>query len=240
LRLIHFIVSFAGKTRTEPIVEDHIESSDLSPQSKVARQFKVILSQDSAVENWDKVMTDLASSIKDEADMDPLLRLDLLRKVVDLAGQGSISLHRSLDAARSILKDVDVDLTVCWMDPDNPVADRQRPRCEKYIKSLPDFNEVRRQANQRLDPLQHLRDRLSHTIGWLDRTHHGWQVKTVSTLPESGGLWVIVPENGNNSVWKRVGRDVKSVPSITAAEGDVLMEGRPVFVRPEPTVRPRF
>jgi hypothetical protein len=234
LRLIHFIVGFDGKKRTEPIVEDHIESCDLSPQSKIAARFKVILSQDNAVENWDKVMMDLASSIKDEASMDPLLKLDLLRKVVDLAGQGSVPLHRSLDAARSVLKDVDVDLTVCWMDPDNPVADRQRPGCEKYLKSLPDFNEVRRRANQRLDPLQYLRDRLSHTIGWLDHTQNGWQVKTVSTLPESGGLWVIVPKNGNNSVWKRVGRVVKSVPSITAAEGDVLMEGRPVFMRPEP------
>src|SRR5262249_8986459 len=59
-RLICFIVGFGGKTRTKPIVEDLIESSDLSPQSKIARKFKVILSQDNAVENWDKVMMDLA------------------------------------------------------------------------------------------------------------------------------------------------------------------------------------
>lgn len=232
--LVHFITGFDGKERVEAIIRENIDYSDWSPQSKVADKFKVVLSQDSAVENWDKVMMDLAAAIKDDAKMDPLLKIALLRKVVEAAGQGSVPLRQSLSTVRSMLEQADVDVTAPWMDPESREADRLRPAGEGLIKSLPEFDAVRRQAKERLDKIENLSAGLARTVGWLAKTPDGWRVKTDAVLPESGELWVIVPREKNTSVWKRLGRIVKSVPGVTAVDGEVLLEGRPVFVMPGP------
>jgi hypothetical protein len=230
--LIRFIVGFDGKERTKPIVTANITYADLAPQSKIAARFKVVLSQEGAVADWEKVTTDLATAIKADSEMDPLLKMALLRKVVDLAGQGSMPLRESLERARSFLEQAGVDATVPWMDPESQEADRLRARAEQVIQALPHFSEVRRQAKERSGRLETLSTRLPRAVGWLAKTQDGWQVKSGTTLPDTGGLWVVVPREKNSS-WVQVGRIVKSVAGLTITEGDALMEGRPVFVRPQ-------
>jgi hypothetical protein len=228
--LVLFIVGFDGKDRTKPIVKALIEYSDVAPQSKIAAKFKVVLLQDTAVANWEKVMTDLATAIKEDPEIDPLLKIALLRKVIDLSGQGSEPLRESLDAARKILEQADVDVTVPWMDPENHEADGLRPRGAQIIQSLPDFLDARKHARLRSDSLENLIARFPRTVGWLAKTQEGWRVKAGATLPASGELWVIVPQEKNSSTWRQVGRIVKSVIGLAAEEGGALMQGRPVFV----------
>jgi len=110
-------------------------------------------------------MIDLVAAIKEDPDIDPLLQVALLRRVVDLAGQGSEPLRESLKDGLAMLEQADVDVTVPWMDPENQDAIRLRPRASQLIRDFPDLANVRKQTKSRAELIERKAATLAVTIG---------------------------------------------------------------------------
>src|SRR4051812_41078142 len=95
--------------------KDRIGSIGLSPQSRIAAQFKPILADERKMNRWETVMIDLVDAILREPEIDPILQVALLRKVVEAAVEGSEPLRKALEAMKNQLDQVAVDVNVPWM-----------------------------------------------------------------------------------------------------------------------------
>ena len=86
-------------------------------------------------------MMDLASQIRADSEIDPVLQVALLRSILEQAAEGSEPLREALTKVRSILEQGDVNVNVPWMDPEDDDARKMRPRAAQLIRILPDFSE---------------------------------------------------------------------------------------------------
>ncbi len=234
------LVGFDGKERVAKIVNDWIEGIDVAPQTKIAAKFKPRLFQDPGRIEWDTVMLDLVEQIRTQPDIDPLLQVALLRKVLESAFEGSQLLREALGDYRNLVDHADVNVNVPWMDPDNRDADRLRPKAAAFIRSLPDLSAARKQ----LTALRSRSDRRlayrPQPIGWLAHESDGWRVRTGSVLPEAGSLWLVTPGEAGRGAWRKVGSLDQSRPRLAPADESALAEGRPVFVTPPARRIPDF
>jgi hypothetical protein len=226
------LVGFDGKERTAKVVADWIEKTDVAPQTKIATRFKPMLFQEPGRIDWETVMVDLIEAIRTQPEMDPVLQVALLRKVLESAIEGSEPLREALGGFKSRIDQADVDVNVPWMDPENREADRLRPKAAGFVRSLPSLAPARKEAvalRERGDrPIAHR----PQPVGWLAREAGGWRVRTGSVLPEAGTLWVAIPGDGGHGAWRKVGDLDHAKPRLSVTDDPALAEGRPVFVTP--------
>jgi hypothetical protein len=235
--LIRYVGGYDGRERPKAIVKANIEYSGWSPQTRIATQYKAILGQEATFTNWDKVMIDLLTAIRSSRDMDHLLQVALLKKVVENAMEGSEPLRAALAPAKGILEQAEFDANVPWMDPDNSDADRLRPRALEIVKSLPDFAEALKEARGHRERIEQVVRRLPCTVGWLIKEDNRWQARTGQLTPKEGDLWVIVPEGNSRSAWRQVGAIKNGTIKLVTESSDVMVEGRPVFMMIQSTSR---
>jgi hypothetical protein len=173
-------------------------------------------------------MIDLIDAIRRESDMEPILQVALLRKVVEAAVTGSEPLREALAAVKAHLDEPNVDVNVPWM---NPELRRQPNRAEAagLVQSLPDLALARTDALDRRDRAVRGISRVYRTVGWLSRDADGWQLRAGAVLP-NGDLWVVAPKEDRHGEWRKAGTTANGKPEIDATAGSVLVEGRPVFV----------
>jgi hypothetical protein len=226
------LISFNGKEQFRLIAGDRIASRNLSPQSKIAADFKPILADESKLARWETVMRDLVARILDEPDIDPILQVALLRRVLDSAVEASEPLKEALGAMKTRLDQANVDINVPWMNPETANIDRSRTVAADAIQRLRTVAMLP-PAERILD----LRDRIEHsalqtypTVGWLARDGDKWQVRTGGTVPNQGELWVVLPLDQKTGRMKKLGRIDGGKPTIDARDSSTLAEGRPVFL----------
>ncbi|MGP0064094.1 MAG: hypothetical protein ACLQGP_10915 [Isosphaeraceae bacterium] len=225
-----YLAGFNGEERNAKIVPDWIEKSDVAPQTKVAARFKLMLFQDPGRIDWETVMIDLIEAIKTQPEMDPVLQIALLRKVVESAVEGSEPLRTALAAFKTRAEQADVDVNVPWMDPDSREADRMRPRASGFVRSLPDIAHARKEAIALRARVDRQITQRPQPVGWLAREPAGWRIRTGSVLPEAGTLWVVMPGDGTHGAWKKIGSLTLAKPQLSVSDDPALAEGRPVFV----------
>src|SRR5262249_16160265 len=75
------IIRFEGKERSQTIKKEWITYIGMSPQSKIAAQYKPMLADESKLARWETIMIELVGTILSQSDIDPILQLALLRKV---------------------------------------------------------------------------------------------------------------------------------------------------------------
>jgi hypothetical protein len=237
-RSFRHLVGFDGKERTTKVVADWIEKSDVAPQTKIAARFKPMLFQDPGRIDWETVMVDLIDGIRTQPEMDPVLQVALLRKVLESAIEGSEPLRQALGGFKNRVDQAGVDVNVPWMDPENREAERMRPKAAGFVRSLPNLAPARKEVaalRARVDrPVTHR----PQPVGWLAREVGGWRVRTGSVLPEAGTLWVVMPGDGNHGAWRKVGALDQAKPRLSVTDDPALAEGRPVFVTPPGTDDP--
>jgi hypothetical protein len=175
-------------------------------------------------------MLDLIDQIRTQPEMDPLLRIALLRKVLEAAVEGSEPLRATLEVFKNRVDQADVDVNVPWMDPENKDADRMRTKAVGLVRSLPDLAPVRKEGISRRAQIERQVAHRPQTVGWLAREVNGWQVRTGSVLPPHGGLWVAMAEGDSHGAWRQVGVIDQAHPRLSVADDPALAEGRPVFV----------
>jgi hypothetical protein len=231
--LLSYLVGFDGKERTRFIVKEFVASHDLAPQAKIARKFKPMLAAKAPASTWDTVTVDLMSTVRGDPDIDPLLKVALLRKICDYAGAGSFPLSRVLAPVRTILTQSAVDVNVPWMDPGNTDAARLRPKAESLVAGLPDFVEIGRQAKALTAEIEAYPARVPRSVGWLQWDESSlWQVRSPRPIAEEVDLWVAVPKGLREAAWKKAGEVRNGQARVRAEDRSYLAEGRPVFIIP--------
>ena len=233
--LVKHLIGFDAKERRTPIVKAMIVSSDWSPQTKIATKFKSILVQESTRSDWEKVMIRLASEIRTEPEIDPVLQVALLRNVLELAAEGSVPLREELTTTRGVLEQGDVNVNVPWMNPEDPDAAKMRPKAAHVVQILPDFADVLTRALARRDKIERQVKRLPRSVGWLAHEKEGWLVRTGSVMPAAGDLWVVALPEDKRGRWKKIGTISGGKPRLSGEDNAAMAEGRPVFVMTYPT-----
>jgi hypothetical protein len=230
VRSLRYLVGFDGKERTLKVVADWVERIDVSPQTKVAQKFKPMLLQDPRRIDWEVVILDLVEQVRTQPGMDPVLRVALLRKVLELGLEGSDPLQKALGPLKDQLDRADVDVNVPWMDPESREADQVRPKAQGLVRSLPDLMALRRDALARQAAVRRLLTGHPQPLGWLAREPEGWRIRTGAVIPPQGELHVAVPGDDGHGAWKKVGVIDQGRPRLTALDDPALAEGRPLFV----------
>jgi hypothetical protein len=230
VRSLRYLVGFDGKERTLKVVGDWVERIEISPQTKVAQKFKPMLLQDPTRIDWEVVILDLLEQVRTQPAMDPVLRVALLRKVMELGLEGSDPLQKALGAWKDQVERADVDVNVPWMDPESREADQVRPKASGLVRSLPDLSALRTDALARRASVSRLLTAQPKPVGWLARDPEGWRVRTGAVVPPKGELRIAVPGNDAHGSWKKIGFLDEGRPRLTAPTDPALTEGRPVFV----------
>ncbi len=225
-----YLVGFLGEERTLSVVRDWVEGSDIAPQTKIAARFKPKVFQDPGRIDWESVMVDLIEQIRTQPEIDPILQVALLRNVLQAAIEGSEPLRGAIGGFKNLLEQSGVDANVPWMDPENPDADRMRPKASGVIRSLPDLSAARKEATALRARIGRQIARRPQPLGWLAHEANDWRVRTGSVLPQTGSLWVVMPRDSGRGAWRKVGGIDQAKPKLSLTDDPALAEGRPVFV----------
>ena len=177
-------------------------------------------------------MVDLIEQIRTQPEIDPILQVALLRNVIQAAIEGSEPLRGALGGFKNRVDQADVDANVPWMDPENPGADRMRPKAAAFMRSLPNLADVRKEATSLRSRTERQIARRPRPVGWLAREADGWRVRTGSVLPQNGFLWVVMPVDSGRGAWRKVGVIDRAKPKLSPTDDSTLAEGRPVFITP--------
>ena len=203
----------------------------MSPQTKIAQKFKPMLFQDPTQIDWEIVMLDLIDQVRTQPGMDPVLRVALLRKVLELGLEGSEPLQAALGGLKNQVDQADVDVNVPWMDPENREAEQMRPKAAAFVRSpaRPD-GAAQGCAGAAVDGPAAAGGPpaggglAGPRAGGLAGPHRGG-LAAARDPPASRS-----PGNDGHGVWKKIGAIDQGRPRLTVADDPALAEGRPVFV----------
>jgi hypothetical protein len=233
VKSLRYLVGFDGKERTLRVVGDWVERIEVSPQTKIAQRFKPLLFQDPTQIDWEVVILDLIEQVRAQPGMDPVLRVALLRKALELGLEGSDPLQGALGGLKNQVDQADVDVNVSWMDPESREADQVRPKATAFLRSLPDLTALRKDVLARRAAIRHLMASRPQSVGWLTRESDAWQVRAGAVLPPHGSLRIAATGGDGHGVWKKIGAIDQGRAHLTAPDDPTLAEGRPVFVESE-------
>jgi hypothetical protein len=233
--LISHFVGFDGKERTKFIVKEFVDSYGISPQTKIARKFKPLLMSKTIVDEWDDVSIKLLSDVRDNPEMDAVLKVALLRKIYEHAAAGSTPIAKAFEQVQVQLASLNSD--VPWMDPGNSDAIRIREKAELVIADLPNFAEIGRKAKAIEASIEAFPTQIPQPVGWLRQEAAEWHLNTDTSFPHDAQLWVAVATDRKESipkraVWKTAGSIRNGAVRISSPDATVFEEGRPVFIIP--------
>ncbi len=146
------IISFEGTEKARTILKDRVAYLGLSPQSKIAERFGPDLADESKLAQWESLMRDLVEAIRRVPDIDPILQVVLLRKVVESAIEGSEPLRASFESLKARLDAGNVDANVPWMNPDVPQVGGER--ASQVAQNLGGALESRKQVLARANEIE--------------------------------------------------------------------------------------
>jgi hypothetical protein len=176
----------------------------------------------------------MVDTVLKDTESDPLLRHFLLRKILDVGCQGSLSMQKGFRDCRELLKNSTVSATVNWVDPDNREAAEQRPVAEADLaKLLQSFPAAQKETARQWRGLAAQIGRQYACVGWLRKDLKGnWQCVAKPNCGASGTLAVVKADERDRSAAALVGvgRIDQGKAELDAAAGAVLTEGRPVYV----------
>ncbi len=223
----HYLIDFDCRTQSKtPAPQANVICSQ-SPQSKLAILVLRELDRKDLLLHWDKIMLRILKYIADDVEIDPILKITLLKRTIKLAGEGSIPLSEQLKPIAQAIIDGNIDTELHWMDPFDMKTTTPRRRAFDVVKNLTDWEEIGAKMESIYKSYEEKIESYPVPLGVL--LHDGeWICRIVGQTPESGRLFVVVTNQGV-ATWKQIGKIDKK--SITVAPSDLseLVEGRIVF-----------
>eukprot|EP00913_Durusdinium_trenchii_P023372 g21950.t1 len=128
---------------------------------------------------WEETFLDIHRLLI-ASEIDPVLKLQLLQRVIDVASTGSSVMAELFSAQKAAIKAAAVDTTVNWLAPVDEAAEDERTRARKVLKTLKPIEPAKLKAA--LEPFS--RPGLGPRyvwVGWLHKTAKGdWVCKSFS------------------------------------------------------------
>ncbi|MCA9015742.1 MAG: hypothetical protein KDA77_10465, partial [Planctomycetaceae bacterium] len=222
----------------QPEKEDVLDWS--SSQSKFTRKMTVEIPQ--ALDgSWETTFLNLLEALYNDEQMEPILKYQLLRSVLEIGSQGSLPLQKVFAGDLKNLSDVNVDPAANWIDPGDPRAQFARKQVTDKLKTL--SSPLKKQAvidKQLNESGKHKQTVKYKWIGWISRNAQGEPVIRfdVDHPPrETGELIVIAAEKDTNPIFQTVGNidqgkiKLGTLPVGAEAKQQIFTEGRAIFVK---------
>ena len=196
--------------------------------------------------NWDSTYYRMAQAVRDaatpkqssnesksEPELDPILAMDMLRRVLKTGSQGSYLFKQAFGSVAEEIENAGVDLSVSWFLPNDEQADSTRQEAKAIVAGLADFKTLTEQTRQsegskKSPPADEYR-----WIAAIERTGDE-QVVCKPPLDESstGTLCAVSIDIGQHVVIHEIGYvDKGNVSWSPGGLSTVLVTGRPVFLR---------
>jgi hypothetical protein len=228
------IVAFTGQEHPRAIRRDRVAYLGLSPQSIISARFKPILEDPTSLDRWEFVMIDLLNAILGQPDIDPILQVGLLRKVIDAAVEGSDLLQEPLENIKNRLEHARVDVNAVWMDPEALQPDRSRSEARDLVNALRGSIVSPEQISKLREQIEKGFNQVYRAVGWLALEPAGWRVRSGTTNPDHGDLWVVVPRLAGHGEWRKLGVIIGGKLTLDTRDSSALAEGRPIYVITSP------
>jgi hypothetical protein len=203
-----------------------------APQSIIAESARS-LPENFAEKGWEETVIGYAQKVRDNRDMDPVLQVILLRRLLASAVKGSYPLQGALADFRERIDNRGFEIDVAWIDPDNKEAAEIRRKAGEFMNKFPSLNPVLKAASENR---QKLEADIAHTIripvGLLVRgSDNRWECRGPSGTDFSSlaDLYVLVPTAEGSGTWQRIGKMERGRAAIDATKAEWLVEGRLIF-----------
>jgi hypothetical protein len=224
-----YLSSFDGKNQTKRVPQGEVARNEPAPQSVIANEVKRQL-RSIRPEDWEETMIAIATRIRNDPEIDPILQLILLGRVFELASSGSHALEISFQQQRQTIESANVDLSVPWMDPENLDAIRLRPRAKALLERLPSPDASAEAAREEMARVDKAIAKSRQWVGWLIKDGKGtWTIRFRGSVEEGDSLWVVAPGLKDTNDWKGIGTFEDGTGNLARGAQAVLLEGRPVF-----------
>jgi len=230
---IKYLAGFNGQMKMKTFnVEDLVDTKAApAPQVKIAREVtRKIYSL--GVEEWEEYFHGLTESLLKNTELDPFLRYFLVLRTVEYAALGSEALALELEAPLKLLRAEDIDLTVRWMDPEDPGAAVAKESANAALAAAGDsLLKAWAAARKRTDRIEEQVFERTEIVGWLDRDATGsWVCRSQWKPRSTGTLRVVLPEaDGTESHWRTIGVADKNGITLRSVEPAALRQGRVIF-----------
>jgi hypothetical protein len=201
---------------------------DSAPQSKLARRVKDALAGATATAaRWDAAMVGILRDIQSQPELDPLLRVILLKGTIQAASLGSAPLEEALKTHARAIDQARLNLDVAWVDPDDLAADPERRRARKTLDRFPSLAPCVKMAEEVRQRFQTELSRTYWPVGLLWKDPDGsWRCHSSEPIPTGTELFVIVPDGS----WKKIGKATGPEGEFAAEPGaPEPVEGRLIF-----------
>lgn len=201
--------------------------------------------------NWDSTFFRMAQSVRDaatarpsssdkpsEPELDPILAMDMLRRILKTGSQGSYLFNDAFGLTADEIENSGVDLSVSWFLPDDKPANSARREAKAIVAGLPDFRslteDTRRTEGHRRAPPSEAYEWIAALVRLGDER---FACSPQLTENVTGVLCTVATDIGQHVLIHEIGYVENG--KVTWAPGvpsTVLATGRPVFLRSPTTV----
>lgn len=185
------------------------------------------------VTTWNQFCKELASRIIENDEMNPFLKFDLLRRVLESSGEGDSFLKVALNTHLKLLQDSRISPLARWMNPDDIEGKRATIASLgllEQFKRLQPLDEIWMAA---IDSQTTMTNRLKSEpvmVGWINKSGTDWTCET--NWVEKGDwllLVVFANQEQTTSEWREIGQAVDGKLSLKSTASSFISPGRPVF-----------
>jgi hypothetical protein len=222
------LISIDCRERPVFVSEENFGEMDLAPQSRLARRIKDALTGATATAaRWDAAMVETLREIQSQPELDPLLKVILLKGTIQVASLGSTPLEEALKSQARAIDEARLNLNVAWVDPEDQAAEQERRRALDVLNRLPSLAPCVKMAEQVRQRFQAELSRDYWPAGLLWKDPDGtWRCRSSEPIPTETDLYVIIPEGS----WKKIGKATGPGGEFAAEPGARdLLEGRLIF-----------
>jgi hypothetical protein len=186
-------------------------------------------------EAWEPGIAAMIRAIFKAEEAEPVLRLALLKRIVDLGCQGSLALQESLTLERQLLENTETNLLVNWMKPGDSDASLAATSAAQEWKK---FDKLPARAAAAEAAATALRAKAGQSaqyawVGWLlNEADGGWRCATPSGAPLSteGTLLVMTPDVAAGPLLQPIGTLKKGAVEWNSEDRTLFVEGRPIWL----------
>jgi hypothetical protein len=229
---LKYLGGFDFSEKSTDLLRESIARHGPAPQQRLAATVHEAL-DDVEKGKWDAgFFTIIVALLDKESDLDPVLRLVLLKRTIDVAQQGSRSLRVACQEMRQRLEDRRTLLSANWLDPLDANVQSARDDCQKLLAEFGDVNQLRAKAKEVFRADTQSLPGAPRWVGWLMRDADQYQLMT--TQQEStGALYVLYRDGGGSVQWSCIGQAARGKVTWSAGDAPSMVAGRPLFLHGE-------
>jgi hypothetical protein len=229
---IRYLSKMDGSEETHIFQTKKVEYVHPAPQSAIADQATPMLLKVSP-SSWDRTIIRIAELVQDSPKLDPILKVNLLRQVVELGARGSHPLSQGLSGQQRKFAESKLNLAqVPWAEPDAEGLDRSRARAQRLLDDLdsvkPAYEAAEKYRQQLTNSLQGSAAELAGWLAW-DKLR-GWECRGNDKVVGAYMVALVSHEADHPTHWQNVGTLVDGKVVIKRDNPGPLVEGRLLFL----------